>query len=517
MGWWAISLITVFRGLRSPRPVEVSVEEVKFPGSDVAALVLASIGSAVFQLLMIKLAECIYGPFRETFALVLSLIFLGIAAGSALVKFFRVTFRHVLIANIAGLIWTIGGLTAMAEFYVSRYSGASESYLSVVALKLGVLAMIMGVPALTFGATIPALIKSQGNVSKESGRLLFASSMGNAFGFLLMAFVLHPILDYGVLLIVITGISCAALITNGFKLDLRVAVTGILFLSAIFVHRRWWDEDLLYIGHTSFDSIEDLNEEREDFSFPEKFKGYADVFSILWFEDRPYFFTNGYISMALDTPWESVVGAFAAVFAPRSDDALVLGVGSGTTAGVVGLLFERTDGVEISGVVLENLFRMKEYNFDIENNSKVTIIHDDAVHFTKVSGKQYSLIVNTVTSPLYFSSAKLYTSEFFEVIDERMYPDGIYATWIDSRVGDRGGRCDSENIKRDISALRDRLHSLVLFSLALLAGPDQGAPAPAQNRGRASPARASFLGRSWHKAGVAPLWANLFTGGRSCG
>ena len=116
----------------------------------------------------------------------------------------------------------------------------------------------------------------------------------------------------------------------------------------------------------------------------------------------------------------------------------MLGVGSGATCSTVGLLFEHTDGVEINGVVLDNLFRMKDYNFDIERNENVEIIHDDAIRFVRAKGEPYSLIVNTVTTPLYFSSAKLYTLEFLQAIKRRLPADGVYATWLDSRVGDRG-------------------------------------------------------------------------------
>ena len=111
--------------------------------------------------------------------------------------------------------------------------------------------------------------------------------------------------------------------------------------------------------------------------------------------------------MPLDTPWEPLVGAFSSTFAPRPDKALVLGLGSGATASTVGLLFDKTTGVEINAAVLQNLHRMKEYNFDIENNPKVTIIHDDGIHFAKTSNEKFSLIINTVTTPLYFSSGSI--------------------------------------------------------------------------------------------------------------
>ena len=65
------------------------------------------------------------------------------------------------------------------------------------------------------------------------------------------------------------------------------------------------------------------------------------------------------------------------MLSPRLDEALVLGMGSGGTAGTVALLFEQTDVVEINKVVLDNLHRMAEYNFEIESRPNIDIVHDD--------------------------------------------------------------------------------------------------------------------------------------------
>ena len=117
---------------------------------------------------------------------------------------------------------------------------------------------------------------------------------------------------------------------------------------------------------------------------------------------------------------------------------MVLGVGSGATANTVGQIFDQVTAVEINPTVLDNLFRMKEYNFDIEANPRLTLVQDDAIHFVKANTEQYSLIINTVTSPLYFSSSKLYTDDFLRSIKPRLAPGGVYVTWVDSRVGDHG-------------------------------------------------------------------------------
>jgi len=402
------------------------------------ALVLASVASAVFQLFMIKLAEMFLGPFRESFALVLSIVLLGIAFGTVIVKRFRLGFGSVLSLAMFGLLLLLAGMGFASNVYAHLYAWMAGSYMGLVALKWLFLFLLMGLPSLCFGATIPALLNRQGDVSRESGQLLFVASLANAAGFLLMVFLLHRFLDYGVQLLVMVAIVALAIAVYYRFSRMAVAGAAISIVCAGGLFYGQWNENLLYLGYTKFHSAEDLATAKEDISFPNRFKGYQDVFSINWMDGTPFFFINGYISIPLNNPSEKVVGALSSMYAPRDDQALVLGLGSGATASTVGLAFAHTDVVEINPVVRKNLFRMKQWNFDIEANPNVNIIVDDAIHYTKITDKKYSMILNTVTTPLYFSSSKLYTKDFLDVIHDRLTPDGIYVTWMDSRIGDKG-------------------------------------------------------------------------------
>ena len=402
------------------------------------ALALASIASAIFQLLMVKIAECFLGPFRENFALILALILAGIALGSALVQRFRFTFTGALFVALAGLAWLLAGFGLVMGMYAALYEVFAATYFGWVVFKFAVLLILMGPPAIAFGATIPALLKERENVARESGRLLFVSSIANALGFLLMAFILHPRFDYWILILVIAALSIAALWVHLGLTHRQVPTILALFVPAFFLARSAWDENLLYLGHTSFHSSKELTEARADIQFPEKFKGYQDVFSLTQTNDNVQFFINGFISFNLNSPAEKVVGAFASLFAPRTDDALVLGLGSGATGGTIALLFDKVDAVEINPVVVQNLYRMAKWNFDVHTRPQVRVNLDDAIHYTKTATAHYSLIQSTVTTPLYFSSSKLYTHDFFQTIRQRLTPDGVYVTWVDSRVGERG-------------------------------------------------------------------------------
>ena len=141
--------------------------------------------------MMVKMAECLLGPFHETFAFVLAIVLFGIALGSWLTERFRLSFGFVLLVGAAGLVWLLGAVDIAAQTYARWYPVAVESYALSILLKFAVLGLLMAVPATAFGATIPALLREDEDVARRSGELLYLSSIANAGGFLLMAFVLH--------------------------------------------------------------------------------------------------------------------------------------------------------------------------------------------------------------------------------------------------------------------------------------------------------------------------------------
>jgi len=465
----AITLLACFRQISRGAPRPTRVTKKGFPRTVILALILSSIGSAIFQLTTVRLSELLIGPYRESFAYVLCIILLGIALGSQLVQRFRIGFTTLMVVNIIALAWMLGGLEWAMEEFAEVYQSLSKSYWQLVGLRLALVAGLTLPAAITFGATIPALLQTLEGQDKESeidhrqsarspGYLLYVSSLANAAGFLLMGLVLHQHLDYGELLLVAAAFSAASLVVivwhrnaNQDAISLpqagQVALAAILFLLLV-GGRSQWNEELLYQGHMSFHSPNAMRKRIGEFATSERFKGPADVFSISRRRGTPYLMISGKISINLTKAEEKIVGALAGIYATDHRKALVLGVGSGATAGSVGLLFDEVEAVEISGVILQNIRRMEEYNFGLADMANVSLVHDDAVHSVKVAQEQYSLILNTVTSPLFFSSSKLYTVEFLDHVQQRLAPGGLYVTWLDSRVGDSGADIMIETVTR---------------------------------------------------------------------
>ena len=427
--------------------VRLPRKSVRYSGKIIIALGLFSVASAVFQLWVIKIAQFIYGPYHETFAMVLGIILLGIAIGAFLTKQFHVKFQLFLGVNVLLILIVLAVFPQILALYAAGSDIIAQSF--IIPWKILILFVIAGGSAICFGAAIPSIMITEQDVAKESGFLLFISSMANVAGYLLMVFLIHPLLEYGQILFVIAALSSVAfLLVSSTRITrlLLPATTGFAGLVLLFT---LWNEDTLYLDYTSFSSLEDYRDELADYDKGQRFRKYDETFAINTFNGNEYFFINGYTSIPMNSPPEYIVGAVSTLMAPRMEQALVLGLGSGATAGTVAELFPRVDVVEINPIIIEKQPLMKQYSFDIMNKSNADIHLDDGIRFLKSTEINYDLIVNTVTTPLYFSSSKLYTRDFFQEVKTNLSPGGIYTTWLDSRVGESGLRIILQTLRSE--------------------------------------------------------------------
>ena len=72
---------------------------------------------------------------------------------------------------------------------------------------------------------------------------------------------------------------------------------------------------------------------------------------------------------------------------------------------------------------------------------------DDAITFLNRSQNKYDLILSTVTSPIYFSSSKLYSKDFFELVKKNLSDDGMFVFWFDGRVNKVGQKILYQTLK----------------------------------------------------------------------
>lgn len=129
---------------------------------------------------------------------------------------------------------------------------------------------------------------------------------------------------------------------------------------------------------------------------------------------------------------ESTIGAFGALHAPRMKRALVLGAGSGRTAGFVATAFEHTDVVDVGSTVPALLAALHAENYEIQANPRVTYHPIDGVLAPHLfEAHSYDLIVHTLHPGYVDRAAKLYTQEYLQGLRSLLRTDGVLITWAD--------------------------------------------------------------------------------------
>ncbi|WP_413561233.1 hypothetical protein [Bdellovibrio sp. HCB209] len=168
---------------------------------------------------------------------------------------------------------------------------------------------------------------------------------------------------------------------------------------------------------------------------------HSDAFSSIAILEDPFdqgglarhYIVDGHRSHNIERGTESLVGLIGRRYFPHAPKkSMVIGVGTGQTSWGVTAISEKTDLVEISPTVLDNLKIFKSYNNDLVNDPRAKVNLVDGMTFLKeCPANSYDLIVNTATYPGNFNAAKLYTKEFVALAKNCLTDNGVYETYFD--------------------------------------------------------------------------------------
>ena len=135
-----------------------------------------------------------------------------------------------------------------------------------------------------------------------------------------------------------------------------------------------------------------------------------------------------------DSGTQVMLGVVAAAVHPRPQTALVVGLGTGSTAGWLGVMptMQRVDTVELEPVVLDVARACDAVNAGAMRNPKVHITIGDAREVLLTTGRRYDIIASEPSNPYRAGIASLFTHEFYVTARNRLRPRGIFAQWVQS-------------------------------------------------------------------------------------
>ena len=116
---------------------------------------------------------------------------------------------------------------------------------------------------------------------------------------------------------------------------------------------------------------------------------------------------------------------------PRARDVVLVGFGSGTTAGA-SLLFPQTEltCVELEPAVLRVSPLFAHVNHEPHRSPRFHPIVDDGRSFLQGTERTFDLILSQPTNPWLDGVANLFTREFYRSARERLNPGGLFAQWF---------------------------------------------------------------------------------------
>lgn len=482
---WATAIVNVALGvgalaLAQPSAPSSPVAPVPFrssarvggPAPLLRAVALVLLTATAFASLLDEIAwtrvlVMIVGGSTYAFTLVLLVFLLGIGIGSRIVA--RASLPPARTAAYAALAQAITAAGASLLFVVfaglPRYIiavfqvptfGATERLLAMGLLVGGVVL----VPAVGMGMTFPLLTElvappdTAGGA--DVGRAYALNTLGSIAGAVLTGFVLVVTLGTDVTLRVGVGLNvCAALalawlaargVPEGSPehaaLRFRVLTAGglatLAFVTALATPR--WSTRLIDLGPSIYargpmnaHMVSEFLKHRGSRQLMYE-EGWNATVSVWEGVTGRALKVNGKADASdygdMDT---QIMAGLAPVAArPNARSAFVVGYGSGVTARVLSDVpgMQRVRVAEIEPAVLDAGRYFVHVNDHARTRPNVSVVVDDARSALQLDSTRYDVIVSEPSNPWLAGVATLYTTEFFQVVRDRLADDGVFCQWV---------------------------------------------------------------------------------------
>jgi len=467
---------------RGALPVARAVPGTNPTGFVVFALVALLSGFAMMtlQTILNRVGALAFGASQFTFSVVVAVFVLCIALGSFTVSALpRIRPRDVvasqwgLVICLVLLYQLLPNATYGAHVLRSLFRDNAAAFWPFQGAAFAAILMVLALPIGLSGALLPLLFHQlRGEVDDlggVAGRLYSWNTVGSLLGALVGGYALLFVLD----LDQVYCVAVAALVVGTALLTMRLlavsrsAVTLIVVLPTLsgllFLPR--WDPARLSAGLFRF---------REP--LPSTYAGpaalYADVYRgkrMVFYHDDPIssvaikdlveaksggslvrsIWNNGKSDgsvpaddggpFAVDMPTMVLMAALPAALADRCEKALVIGYGTGVTAGELMSYPETREVVvsEISPAVLRAAPLFDFGNHNASRSPSLRAIRGDAYRTLLRSHDRFDVIASEPSNPWVTGVEMLYSREFLEAARARLTPGGVYVQWFHVYDSDR--------------------------------------------------------------------------------
>lgn len=423
-------------------------------------IALSGAAALIYEIAWIRLLSLVFGSSTYSFSLMLAAFIAGIASGSFIVsRRWVLRFDPYLLFTLAELaialsiVFTLP-LYERLPFYFAKLANlfvrTPETFWLYQLTQFSVCFLLMLIPTLFLGMTLPLVsqvaAQSLRRLGQNIGNVFAVNTVGTLIGAAAAGLVLLPLvgikrlIEFGVLINLLVGLSTFCL-APGLALSKKALVSASSFVLFLFYLTLFpaWDEAILSSGTFRMRAF-DLGMTYRDFKKgrQEKVRYHKDGSNmtvtvteaksreiILKVNGKPDASSKG------DLPTQILCAQIPLLLRPEAKKVLVVGLGSGITAGsVLRHPVDRLDVVEISREVIEASRFFDAHNHHALKDPRLKLYLEDAKTFLKVSQQRYDIIISEPSNPWVAGVGNLFTMEFYQDARLRLSPDGIMIQWV---------------------------------------------------------------------------------------
>ena len=405
---------------------------------------LSGLCALAYEVVWFRVLALLLNATTYAFSTMLFVFLVGLAVGSAVVRpLLARPWRWG--AVFAGLQLLVGLQTVLAEYLVGGVPGAVDRLLGasgltqllgqtffpmLVAASLVLLPLTL-LQGMTFPVAARALAPELGQAGAVVGRLNAANTLGAIVGSLVAGFWLVPGLGSqgSLTLLGLVNLSLAALLFWLALPQSGLARRAVPLLLLALVPLARAPDMLGDVLRGVFPTHQVLWHE----------EGIEQTVSVQIDDDQA---TAMYLNSAIssrDRPsvveYHRFIGSLGVLLHPDPREALVIGMGIGTTPGAISRYRPtHLDLVELSPSVVRAAAFFRPVNADVLNQPNVSLLVDDGRNHLLLTRKRYDLIAADVIRPEHAGSGNLYAREFFQLALRALNEDGLMVQWAGSEA-----------------------------------------------------------------------------------
>ncbi|HWO02893.1 MAG TPA: fused MFS/spermidine synthase, partial [Blastocatellia bacterium] len=436
-----------------------------------------------YEVIWSRVLALIIGSSVYAFSIMLTTFLIGLAVGASIASRFVDRIRHPMVAFAAielgvGVTCLIGAylFNDLPYVFVQLYRWVGSTSWSVLLFaRFLISSLVMIVPTLLLGSLFPLVVRivssdetdTERTGGRSAGEAYAANTVGAIAGSFASGFVLIPwvgLLGSLRLCAALNFVVAASLfisLRNGSDATARrrakprritlgrrraavswagVGISAVLIVAAALFEPPWDSEVMSSAVYRYAPSLASKSRQ-ELFDFLKRGQGETVFYKegitatvavqrqsggrVLKVNGKPEASTAG------DMPTQILIGSLPLLVRDRTDDVLLIGLGSGVTLGSVEQFqVKKITCVELEPAVLEATRYFEDVNNRPLEDPRLRMVSNDGRNFIYTTSEKFDVIVSEPSNPWISGVANLFTLEYFKRGAERLTDDGLFSQWL---------------------------------------------------------------------------------------